>query len=178
MINIFQSDNISIKVQLSNNNYFDSIFGKLNFQLKNKRISDNEEHNLSFFYVDCDILDTFLTKNDSIENDLFQLDDFHIVEYWKRWKKFTENTDIIENETPEVEFFNDNFFRNGVIFRSSFFNHLFIFFVLENSIIRLVIWSEEDLKVLRIDIPKEEFIEALNSFKIFFEQENLSMKIS
>nr|WP_294859432.1 hypothetical protein [uncultured Fluviicola sp.] len=178
MTTIFQTDNITIKVQLSNHNSFDSIFGRLNFELKNERISDNEEHNLSFFYVDCDILETFLTKNDSIENDLFQLDDSHLIEYWKRWKNFTENVDLIKNETPEVEFFNDNFFKNGVIFRSSFFNHIFIFFVLKNSIIRFVIWSEKDLKVIRIDISKEELIKALNSFKNFFEQENLSMKIN
>jgi hypothetical protein len=171
MISIFDHNDIKIAVELSEDSYKDNLFACLDFRLGDDRLSNNNENNLSFFFVDCEVLELFLDNHETIQNPLFDLVDSEIIRHFELWQKFSDGT-LVDEESSEVVFFNDNFFKNGRIFKSKFFDHLSIFFVADKTNLSFKYWDDSNPMIRTYDIARHDFISALREFQIKFEELN------
>ncbi|UKB82436.1 hypothetical protein LF887_15635 [Chryseobacterium sp. MEBOG06] len=180
MINIYNSKSIKLEVELSQNISFDNIFGRLNFTIHNQNLSNNEEANLAYLFVDFEYLKIRLEANEIIKNDLFYIADESILLYWKEWEIFMDSINIEETEEKKTEnaiFFDRNYFRTGNIFSSFFFDDIMIFYVIENDLIKFKYWNKLcGSKIYEIGVNKSELISSINSFLTFFNTTNNYLK--
>lgn len=169
MKKIFNSENIQLNLELNRNNSVNNIFGKLEFLIDGRNLSNSEENNLSYFYVDCESLKLMLEGNSKIENDLFLIQNQEILSLWQEWRNYNSGSSTEEDETENVQFFDRNFFKTGNPFKSYFFDEIMIFYVIEDRLIKFKYWNKLDPStVFNIQTSKEHLIECLESFMSFF----------
>ncbi|MFN4364434.1 hypothetical protein [Chryseobacterium hispalense] len=178
MRKIHESTSIILGVELDSNNSFDNIFGKLKFIIDGKDIAtDKEDHNLSYFYVDCKYLKSVLENNDNIENILFLKKNEEILSLWREWEDYKSNFDIATEESQNVKLFDRNYFKTGNIFNSFFFDEIMIFYITENDNIKFKFWYKvEGSEIYELKTSKAELLNCIKSFIDFFDVTNNYLK--